>query len=171
MWIAMENGVQHYTLNPLKRDPVNMPLEPPPPFGTTFHAPINKLKVAFHAQSKRGWDKSLKGRLSRDWITCMGHHFRTNGSKLTGQECIAKLILGLWEHMDRILTYRYSRYNENTNQQVVRYKTEALNRRYEEIWEKHTGLVERLHAFQKKHFEDRQSIWNLKYESKRCWVN
>jgi hypothetical protein len=32
MWIAMENGVQYYTLNPLKRDPDNMPPEPPSPF-------------------------------------------------------------------------------------------------------------------------------------------
>jgi hypothetical protein len=44
---------------------------------------------------------------------------------------------------------------------------EALYIRYEEIWEKHAGLVERLHAFQTKHFEDRQSIGNLNYESER----
>jgi hypothetical protein len=77
----------------------------------------------------------------------MDHHFQTNGSKLTGQECITKLILGLWEHMDRIWTYRNNIYHEKTNQQVARYKTEALYRRYEEIWAKHTSLVERLHAF------------------------
>jgi hypothetical protein len=58
----------------------------------------------------------------------MDHHFQTNGSKLTGQECITKLILGLWEHMDRIWTYRNNIYYENTNQQVVRYNTEALYR-------------------------------------------
>jgi hypothetical protein len=165
MWITMENGVRHYTLNPLKRDPDNTPLEPPSLFGTTFHTPRNRLKVAFCAHSQIGWDNFLKGRLSRDWITCMDCHFQTYGSKLTGQECITKLILGLWEHMDRIWTYRNNRYHENTNQQVARYKTEALDRRYEEIWAKHAGLVERLHAFQTKHFEDRKSIWNLNYES------
>jgi hypothetical protein len=36
---------------------------------------------------------------------------------------------------------------------------------------RHAGLVERLHAFQTKLFEDRTSIGNLNYESKRCWEN
>jgi hypothetical protein len=52
------------------------------------------------------------------------------------------------------------KYYENTNQQVARYKIEALGRRYQEIWGGKCGLVERLHAFQKKYFEDRQSIGN-----------
>jgi hypothetical protein len=144
--------VRYYILNTLKRDPDNMPPEPPPPFGTTFRTPRNRLKVAFRAQSQIGWDNFLKGRLSRDWIACMDYHFQNNRSKLTGQECITKLMLGLWEYMDRIWTYCNTRYHENTNQQVVRYKTEALDRRYEEIWAKHAGLVERLHTFQTKHF-------------------
>jgi hypothetical protein len=92
-------------------------------------------------------------------------------SKLIGQECITKLILGLWDHMNRIWTYHNNRYCENINQNGTRYKTEALDRRYEEIREKHAGLVEMLHAFQTKHFEDRQSIGNLNYESKCCWAN
>jgi hypothetical protein len=48
---------------------------------------------------------------------------------------------------------------------------EAMDRRYDEIWEKHTGLIERLHNFQLTNFENRQKIGNLNYESKRCWVN
>jgi hypothetical protein len=48
---------------------------------------------------------------------------------------------------------------------------EALDRSYDEIWEKHSGLIERLHTFQLKHFENRQQIGNLNYESKTCWVN
>jgi hypothetical protein len=48
---------------------------------------------------------------------------------------------------------------------------EALDRGYDEIWETHSGLIERLHIFQLKHFENRQQIGNLNYESKRCWVN
>jgi hypothetical protein len=77
----------------------------------------------------------------------------------------------LWEHTDRLWTCRKNRYHENTNQQVARYKMEALDRRYDEIWEKHTGLTELLHDFQTKPFENRQQIGNLNYESKRCWVN
>jgi hypothetical protein len=53
----------------------------------------------------------------------------------------------------------------------ARYKTEALDRRYEEIWKKHAGLVKRLHAFQTKHFENRTRIDNINYESKCCWAN
>jgi hypothetical protein len=77
----------------------------------------------------------------------------------------------LWEHTDRLWTCRKNRYHENTNQQVARYKMEALDRRYDEMWEKHTGLTGLLHDFQAKHFENRQQIGNLNYESKRCWVN
>jgi hypothetical protein len=119
MWIAIENGVRHYTVNPKKRDSDDMPLEPPPPFGPTFNAPRNRLKVAFRAQLQIGWDNFLKGRLIRDLITCMDHNFQSSGSKLTGQECITKLIVGLWEHMDCLWTYRNNRYHENTNQQVA----------------------------------------------------
>jgi hypothetical protein len=71
MWLAMESDVRHYTMNPLKRDPENMPPQPSSPFGTTFDTPRNRLKVAFHAQSQIGWENFLKGRLSRDWIICM----------------------------------------------------------------------------------------------------
>jgi hypothetical protein len=48
---------------------------------------------------------------------------------------------------------------------------EALDKRYDEIWEKYTGLIERLHNFQSKHFENRQQIGNLNYESKIFSVN
>jgi hypothetical protein len=48
---------------------------------------------------------------------------------------------------------------------------EALDRRYDEMCEKHTGLTERLHNFQVKYFENRKQIGNLNYKSKRCWVN
>jgi hypothetical protein len=93
----------------------------------------------------------------------MDYYFQMNGSKLTGQECITKLILRLWEHMDRIWTYLNNIYHENASQQVARYKTEALYRRYDKIWVQHSGLVERLQDFQTKHFENRKSIVNINY--------
>jgi hypothetical protein len=73
MWTVIENEVRHYTVNPKKRDPDNMPTEPPSPFGPMLYAPRIRLKVAFRPQSQIGWDNFLKGRLSRDWITCMDH--------------------------------------------------------------------------------------------------
>jgi hypothetical protein len=73
--------------------------------------------------------------------------------------------------MDCILTYCNNIYHKNNSKKSSRYNIEALDRRYEKIWETHAGLVERLHDFQTKHYEDRQSIGNLSYESKRCWAN
>jgi hypothetical protein len=105
MWLTIENGVRHYTMNPKKREHDNMPAEPSPTFRPTLYAPRNMLKVSFRAQSRIGWDNFLKGRLSRDWITCMDHHFESIGIRLTGQECIIKLIMSLWEHMDRLWMY------------------------------------------------------------------
>jgi hypothetical protein len=55
----------------------------------------------------------------------MDHHAQSNGSKLTGQECITKFIMGLWEHIDCMWTYRNNIYHNNTNQQAVRYKIEG----------------------------------------------
>jgi hypothetical protein len=133
MWITIENEVRHYTMNPKTRDPDKMPTEPTPPFGPMFYVPRNRLKVASRAQLQTGWDNFLKGRLSRDWINCMDHHFDSSRSKLTRQECITKLIMSLWENMDHLWTYRNNRYHENTNQQVARYKMEALDRRYYEM--------------------------------------
>jgi hypothetical protein len=52
----------------------------------------------------------------------MDHHLQSSGSKLTGQECITKLIMVIWEHMDRSWMYSNNRYHENTNQQDTRYK-------------------------------------------------
>jgi hypothetical protein len=75
MWLTIENGVLHYTMNPNKREHDIIPAEPSPPSRTTFYAPRNRLKVAFCAQSQIGLDNFLQGRLSRDWITCMDHHF------------------------------------------------------------------------------------------------
>jgi hypothetical protein len=86
MWIAIDNGVHHYTVHPNKRDTDNMPPEPPSPFGPTFNVPRNRLKVAFRAQSQIGWDNFIKGRLSQYMITCMDNNFQSSGSKLTGQE-------------------------------------------------------------------------------------
>jgi hypothetical protein len=105
--------------------------------------------------------------MSCDWISCIDHHFQENGNKITGQECITKVIMGRWDHMDRIWTYQNKICHKNDNQRVSWYKIEALYRRHEE----HAGLVERICAFQIKHIDDRQCISNLNYGSKRCCGN
>jgi predicted acyl esterase len=87
----------------------------------------------------------------------LNHHFRGNGSKLTGQESVTKLIMGLWDHMDRIWTYRNNIYHANNIQQAARYKTEELDRRFEKY-----GKSTQVNI---------QCIRYLHYESKRCWAN
>jgi hypothetical protein len=56
----------------------------PYPFGTMFYTPIDRLKFALYTKSQIEWDNFLKGRTSRDWISCIDHHFQETGSKLTG---------------------------------------------------------------------------------------
>jgi hypothetical protein len=38
MWLTIDNGVCHYTMNPKKCEHDNMPTEPSPSFGPTFYA-------------------------------------------------------------------------------------------------------------------------------------
>jgi hypothetical protein len=64
IWIAIENRLHHYTMNPKKRDRDNTPTDTSPPFGPTLYVPRNRLKLAFRAQSQIGWENFLKGRLS-----------------------------------------------------------------------------------------------------------
>jgi hypothetical protein len=56
MWITMENGVRHYTQNPIKRDPDNMPPEPP----SSFEKNISHSK------------KQVEGRIPRPITNRMG---------------------------------------------------------------------------------------------------
>jgi hypothetical protein len=51
------------------------------------HVPyiVRQIEGSVPSTVKKSWGDFLKGRLSRDWIGCMDHHFRENCSKLTGQ--------------------------------------------------------------------------------------
>jgi hypothetical protein len=40
----------------------------------------------------------------------------------------------------------------------------------EKLWARHTELLPKLWDFQKQHFDRRQRIANLRYESKRYWA-
>jgi hypothetical protein len=54
---------------------------------------------------------------------------------------------------------------------VVSYKEEALARRMDIIWPKKDELWYPLHEFQLAHFNEKDKITNLRYESKRCCAN
>jgi hypothetical protein len=50
---------------------------------------------------------------------------------------------------------------------IARYKLEDLERDMEKLWARHTELLPKLWDFQKQHFDRRQRIVDLRYESKK----
>jgi hypothetical protein len=69
----------------------------------------------------------------------------------------------LWQFRNNI----YHKKNEET---IARYKIEALERDMEKLWATHIELLPKLWDFQKQHFDRRQHIMTLWYESKKCWT-
>jgi hypothetical protein len=68
----------------------------------------------------------------------------------------------LWQFRNNI----YHQDNEGT---IARYKLEALERDMDKLWARHIELLPKLRDIQKQHFDRRQRIVNLQYESKKCW--
>jgi hypothetical protein len=68
----------------------------------------------------------------------------------------------LWQFKDDI-------YHQDNEGAIARYKLEALERDMEKFWARHIELLPKLWDFQKQHFDRRQRIVNLRYESKKCW--
>jgi hypothetical protein len=67
VWMSIQKGMQHFMKHLAKRDPHDMPQEPPPAqFPHTFHSQRNRIKVAFRMQSHIGWENFTKLRLSRE---------------------------------------------------------------------------------------------------------
>jgi hypothetical protein len=62
----------------------------------------NIIKVAFRMQSRIGWEIFTKGRVSREWVDIMERHYKNDGLKLTGTECVTKIIMALWDNLQRI---------------------------------------------------------------------
>jgi hypothetical protein len=69
----------------------------------------------------------------------------------------------LWQFINDI----YHQDNEGT---IARYKIEALERDMEKLWAKYIELLPKLWDFQKQHFDRRQRIVTLRYESKKLWA-
>jgi hypothetical protein len=62
-------------------------------------------------------------------------------------------------------------HHEDNQGRVARYKEDTLARRMDIIWPKKDELRDRLREFHSTHFNERDKITNLRYESKRCWAN
>jgi hypothetical protein len=171
VWIAIQKGMQKYMQHPAKREPQDMPHEPPTPFPYTLHSQRNRIKVAFRMQSRIGWENFTKGRLSREWADVMEWHYKNEGLKLIGTECVTKLIMALWDNLHRIWTYQNTRFHEKDNETIARYKREEMDRRIHAIWEKQASVRDNMLPFQARNLANRRTVESLHYESKRCWGN
>jgi hypothetical protein len=94
--------------------------EPQKPFVVTFNTPRNLLQKAFTTQSHIGWDNFLKGRISRDWLTCVRHNEENSNGQRKSQDWSAKFIVGLWEHLKRLCQFRNDIYHQETERTIVR---------------------------------------------------
>jgi hypothetical protein len=66
--------------------------------------------------------------------------------------------------------FRNDVYHQDNEGMIARYKLEALERDMEKLWARHIQLLPKLWDFQKQHFDRRQRIVDLRYESKKCWA-
>jgi enoyl reductase-like protein len=72
--------------------------------------------------------------------------------------------------LKRLWQFRNDIYNQDNEGTTARYKLEALEIDMEKVWTRHTELLPKLWDFQKQHFDRRQRIADLRYESKKCWA-
>jgi hypothetical protein len=131
---------------------------------------MNLLQQAFRTHSHIVWDNFLKGRISRDWLTYVRHNKENSNGHGKSQDWSVKFIGGLWEHLKRLWQFRNDIYHQDNEGMIARYKLEALERDMEKLWARHIELLPKLWDFQKQHFDRRQRIVDLRYESKKCWA-
>jgi hypothetical protein len=101
----------------------------------------------------------------------MEWHYKNEGLKLIGTECVTELIMALWDSLHRIWTYRNTRFHKKDNEKIARYKREEMDRRIHAIWEKRASVRDNMMPFQARHVANRRTLESLHYESKRCWAN
>jgi hypothetical protein len=171
VWISIQKGINHCAAHPLKRDTQEIPPEPQKPFGTKFYTRRNILQVAFQKQLHVGWENFLKGRICTEWCTCTKQRLIYSNIKKDYQEWSTKLILTLWEHIYRFWTFHNTVHHEDNQGRVASYKEKDLKRRMDIICPKKDDLRDSMHEFQFTHFNERDKITNLRYESKQCWTN
>jgi hypothetical protein len=66
--------------------------------------------------------------------------------------------------------FRNDIYHQDNEGTIAIYKLEALERDMEKLWARHIELLPKLWDFQKQHFDRRQRIVDLRYESRKCWA-
>jgi hypothetical protein len=66
--------------------------------------------------------------------------------------------------------FRNDIYHQDNQGKIATYKLEAFERDMEKLWARHIELLPKLWDFQKQHFDRRQRIVDLRYESNKCWA-
>jgi hypothetical protein len=66
--------------------------------------------------------------------------------------------------------FRNDIYHQDNEGNITRYELEALERDMEKLWARHIEPLPKLWDFQKQHFDRRQCIVDVRYESKKCWA-
>jgi hypothetical protein len=172
-WTAVQKGLQFYIDHPLRRvneDPRNPTPQPVSPFPHGFNQLRNLLKQAHFAQSNIGWDNFTKGRIMRHWQKYINQHLQKKNINLPKEEWAATLITELLEHLRWVWNFRNGVCHAENRGQISRYKLEAQSRTMTTTWERHQELQGRLKTFQHQHFDDREQIENLHYDSKQCLI-
>jgi hypothetical protein len=110
-------------------------------------------------------------RIIRDWVTYVCYNEEHSNNHGKRNDWSAKFIGGPGDHLKCMWRFQNDIYHQNNKGNIAHYKLEALDRDMEQIGARHTELLPKLHDFQKQHFDRRQRITDLIYESKKCWTS
>jgi hypothetical protein len=173
-WTATQKGIQFYIDNPDKRK-MQEEDEPPIPqapalFQPTPNNAMNLLRQAYRAQYAVGWENFMKGRIVGQWETYVASRIRQNQIGLPAKEWAVKLIIGLWDRLHRIWTFRNGVLHEDHQGRIARYKVEALQRKIEVVWDRYNLLQGRMDTALQGHIQHREIINDLRHDSKARWT-
>jgi hypothetical protein len=73
---------------------------------------------------------------------------------------MTKLILALWDNLQRIWTYLNTRFHKKDNETVARYKRDEMYRRIHTIWKKE-AVRDNMLPFQARHVANRSTVESL----------
>jgi hypothetical protein len=142
----------------------------PASFQPTLNNDRNILHQAYRSQSAVGWENFMKGQIVGHWETCIAFHIRQKQIGLPEKECAPKLIISLWDHLHRILTFRNGVLHEANQGRISRYRVAALQRKIEVVWDRYNVLQGRMDTTLQGHFQQREIMNNLRHNSKACWT-
>jgi hypothetical protein len=119
IWISIARGLQHFDRHPNKDDSDR----PRSPFGASLRSNNILLNNAAESQTSIGWNKLLKGRISKEWskfwAKAMGPQLATT--------CERAMLKSLWNQSYILLIFRNNEDHKNDNHAVAEYKQKELD--------------------------------------------